>query len=132
VRSTGDAAGRGSAFASLVDAINEVDRLRRLGVRGAALTRAIERIGRQLNLLAPNRPLFATLLGSAVLPIGLLAVPVLRRLGLARLDFLDLLASVAGATLPYIANEAAKLRGAARRSNERADQRRGLSVLEGP
>jgi len=82
--------------------------------------------------LAPNRPLFATLLGSAVLPIGLLAVPVLRRLGLARLDFLDLLASVAGATLPYIANEAAKLRGAARRSNERAHQRRGLSVLEGP
>jgi hypothetical protein len=58
-----------------------------------------------------------------VLQIGLLAVPVLRRfMGLARLDFLDLLASVAGATLPYITNEAAKLRGAARTSDERAHQ----------
>ena len=65
--------------------------------------------------LAPNRPLFATLLGSAALQMGLLAVPVLRRfMSLARLDFLDLSACVAGATLPYIANEAAKLRGTAR------------------
>ena len=58
--------------------------------------------------------------------MGLLAVPVLWRfMGLARLDFVDLSACVAGATLPYIANETAKLRGAARRSDERAHQRRG-------
>ena len=76
--------------------------------------------------LAPNWPLFATLLGSPVLQIGLLAVPVPQRfMGLARLDFLDLFACAAGATLPYIANEAAKLRGAARRSDERARQRLG-------
>ena len=49
---TAPASGLASAFAELVAAINEVDRLRRLGVRGAALTRAIERIGRQLNLPA--------------------------------------------------------------------------------
>jgi len=36
---------------------------------------------------------------------------------------LDLSACVAGATLPYIANETAKLRGAARRSDERAHYR---------
>jgi len=46
-------------------------------------------------------------------------------MGLARLDFLDLLVGLAGAILPYIANEAAKLRGAARGSDERAHQRRG-------
>ena len=58
--------------------------------------------------------------------MGLLAVPVLRRfMGLARLDSLDLLVGLIGAILPYIANEAAKLRGAARGSDERADQRGG-------
>jgi len=42
--------GRGLAHTEFVRALDEVDRLRRSGLRGAALTRAIERIGRQLNL----------------------------------------------------------------------------------
>ena len=52
---------------------------------------------------------------------------VLRRfMGLARLDFLDVFVGLAGAILPYIANEAAKLpRDADRGSDERADQRGG-------
>jgi Ca2+-transporting ATPase len=75
--------------------------------------------------LAPNLPLFATLAGSAVLQMGLLTVPVLRRfMGLARLDFPDLLVGLTGAVLPYIASEAAKLSGASRGSDERAHQRR--------
>jgi Ca2+-transporting ATPase len=76
--------------------------------------------------LAPNRPLFATLLGSAALQVAVLAVPVLRRfIGLARLDLLDVFVCLAGAILPYITNEVAKQRGALRGSDERADQRGG-------
>ncbi len=60
--------------------------------------------------LEPNRLLSATLLGSAALLAALLAVPMLRRfMGLARLDLIDLLIGLAGALLPYIANEGAKL-----------------------
>lgn len=76
--------------------------------------------------LAPNRPLFVTLLGSAALQMGLLAVPALRRfMGLARLDFVDVLVSLAGAILPYITNEVAKLREAAQASDEHAHKRGG-------
>ena len=42
-----------------------------------------------------------------------------------RLDLLDLVISLSGAILPYIANEAAKLRDEAQGSDERAHQRRG-------
>jgi Ca2+-transporting ATPase len=77
--------------------------------------------------LGPNRPLSATLLGSAGLQAALMTVPLLRRLmGLAPLDLLDVLVCLAGAVLPYIANEVAKLPrrdpGAARGSNEGAHQ----------
>jgi Ca2+-transporting ATPase len=59
--------------------------------------------------LPANRPLAAALLGSAGLQVALLVVPALRRfMGLAPLDAGDALISLAGAVLPYIANEAAK------------------------
>jgi Ca2+-transporting ATPase len=59
--------------------------------------------------LPANRPLAAALLGSAGLQVALLVVPALRRfMGLVPLDAGDALVSVAGAVLPYIANEAAK------------------------
>ena len=61
--------------------------------------------------LAANRPLTAALLGSAALQFGILSVPALRRfMGLARLDAVDVLISVAGAGLPYLMNEALKTR----------------------
>jgi P-type Ca2+ transporter type 2C len=60
--------------------------------------------------LEPNRVLSGTLLGSAALLGMLLAVPVLRRfMGLARLDLVDLFIAIAGALLPYLANEGAKM-----------------------
>jgi Ca2+-transporting ATPase len=60
--------------------------------------------------LGPNWPLSATLLGSAALQVALLAVPLLRRfMGLTRLDLIDVLVGLAGAVVPYIANEATKL-----------------------
>jgi Ca2+-transporting ATPase len=59
--------------------------------------------------LPANRPLAAALLGSAGLQVALLVVPALRRfMGLAPVDGGDALVSLAGAILPYIANEAAK------------------------
>ena len=59
--------------------------------------------------LTPNRPLGATLAASAALQLGVLTLPPLRRfMGLARMDLVDALVSVACAVLPYVANEAAK------------------------
>jgi Ca2+-transporting ATPase len=59
--------------------------------------------------LAPNRPLFFALLGSAGLQLGIQTVPVLRRfMGLAPLSLFDAVVCAAAAVLPYLANEAAK------------------------
>ncbi|HEX7967297.1 MAG TPA: HAD-IC family P-type ATPase, partial [Stellaceae bacterium] len=59
--------------------------------------------------LAPNRPLGATLVASAALQLSVLTLPPLRRfMGLARMDLVDALVSLACAVLPYVANEAVK------------------------
>jgi Ca2+-transporting ATPase len=59
--------------------------------------------------LPPNRPLLLALLGSAALQAAVPATPALRRfLGLAAMDALDVVVSLAGAGAPYLANEAAK------------------------
>lgn len=59
--------------------------------------------------LPPNRPLTLALLGSAALQVAVLVAPALRRfLGLAPMDALDIVVSLAGAGAPYIANEAVK------------------------
>lgn len=61
--------------------------------------------------LPPNRTLAAALASSAALQIAVLTVPALRGfLGLAPLGIWDVVAGLAGAGLPYLANEAAKLR----------------------
>ena len=80
--------------------------------------------------LPANPPLTGAVLGSAGLQVAILTVPVLRRfMGLARLDALDAVVSLAGAALPYLFNEAAKLQwpeaDTAVGSDEGADQRRG-------
>jgi Ca2+-transporting ATPase len=64
--------------------------------------------------LPPNRPLAGALLGSAALQAIMLVAPPLRRfMGLGRMDVADGIVSLAGATLPYMINEAAKVaRGA--------------------
>jgi Ca2+-transporting ATPase len=59
--------------------------------------------------LPANRPLAAALFGSAGLQLTLFVVPTLRRLmRLAPLDAAGALVSLAGAILPYLANEFAK------------------------
>jgi Ca2+-transporting ATPase len=62
--------------------------------------------------LPANRPLGLTLAASAGLQGAVLLVPALRRfMGLERLDMTDALMSLAGALLPYVANEASKALG---------------------
>ncbi|MBV9521763.1 MAG: cation-transporting P-type ATPase, partial [Alphaproteobacteria bacterium] len=59
--------------------------------------------------LPPNVPLTAALGGSAALQTAILLAPPLRRfMGLAPMDLLDVLVSLCGAALPYLANEAVK------------------------
>ncbi len=96
----GDAARSGTmAFSSLV---------------GAQLLNAVTARSAKAGLfggerLPANWPLTGALLGSAALQLAVLTMPPLRRvMGLARLDLGDALASLAGAVLPYVANEAAK------------------------
>lgn len=60
--------------------------------------------------LAPNRPLLLALTGSAGLQLAIQIVPALRRfMGLAPLSLLDAMVCLAGAALPFVANEAAKV-----------------------
>jgi P-type Ca2+ transporter type 2C len=80
--------------------------------------------------LPPNPPLAVALAGSALLQTATLVLPVLRRfMGLAPIDVLDVLVSLSGAGLPYLANEAAKIVTAPGEiglgSDERAQQRHG-------
>ncbi len=58
----------------------------------------------------PNRPLAIAISGSAALQIGILTIPMLRRLmGISRLGALDAVVAMAGAVVPFLANEATKI-----------------------
>jgi len=62
--------------------------------------------------LPANRPLAAMLLGSTALQLAVLLLPGLRRfMGLTPLGLGDVATSAAGALLPYLVNEAAKVSG---------------------
>jgi Ca2+-transporting ATPase len=56
-----------------------------------------------------NRPLTLAITGSAALQIGIVTIPILRRLmGISPLGALDAVIALAGAVVPFLANEAAK------------------------
>jgi P-type Ca2+ transporter type 2C len=57
-----------------------------------------------------NRPLAIAVTGSVALQIGILTIPMLRRLmGLSPLSALDAVIAIAGAVVPFLANEATKI-----------------------
>jgi Ca2+-transporting ATPase len=60
--------------------------------------------------LRPNRPLTIAIAVSAALQVGVLTIPALRRvMRLAPLNALGAIVALAGAVMPYLVNEAAKI-----------------------